>query len=123
MNEKTANSGKNYIDAEALDGETRHAAIEWARRRGAHGGSMRDPVTYRGRGVEWVRPTDLAARGSARVAGAGINFQSELRRRTHEATLARVRGIGEHTRRLPPLSAFGRGAARSGTGRDAIVPA
>jgi len=123
MNEKTTDSGKNYIDAEALDAETKHSAVEWARLRSAPRSSMRDSAVYPARGVEWVRPTDLMARSSARVAGAGINFQSELRRRTHEATLARVRGIGEHTRRLPPLSAFGRGAARSGTGRDTIGPA
>ena len=28
-------------------------------------------------GVEWVRPTDLMASRSARIAGRGINFQAE----------------------------------------------
>lgn len=120
MNEKTADSGTNYIDTEALNAETKHAAVEWARLRSAPRSAMRDSAAYRARGVEWVRPTDLMARGSARVAGAGINFQSELRRRTHKATRTSVRGIAEHTHRLPPLSAFGRGTPRSGTGRAPI---
>ena len=120
MNEKTTDSGKNYIDTEALNAETKQAAVEWARLRSAPRSSMRDSADYRARGVEWVRPTDLMARGSARVAGAGINFQSELRRRAHEATRASVRGIAEHTRRLPPLSAFGRGPTRSGSSRNPI---
>ena len=117
MNEKTTDSGKNYIDTEALNAETKQAAVEWARLRSAPRSSMRDSADYRARGVEWVRPTDLMARGSARVAGAGINFQSELRRRAHEATRTSVHGIAEHARRLPPLSAFGRGTPRPGAGR------
>lgn len=120
MNEKTTDSGKNYIDTEALNAETKQAAVEWARLRSAPRSSMRDSADYRARGVEWVRPTDLMARGSARVAGAGINFQSELRRRAHEATRTSVHGITEHTRRLPPLSAFGRGTPRPGAGRAPI---
>ena len=36
----------------------------------------------RGRGVEWVRPTDLIARHSAHAAGRGLDFQAELARRT-----------------------------------------
>ena len=35
----------------------------------------------RGRGVEWVRPTDLIARHSAHAAGRGLDFQGELARR------------------------------------------
>ena len=79
-----------------------------------------DPSAYRGRGVEWVRPTDLIARGSSRVAGAGINFQTELRRRTFEVTAASARGIADRARHLPPLSAFGHGNSRHGAERGAI---
>lgn len=79
-----------------------------------------DPTVYRGRGVEWVRPTDLIARGSSRVAGAGINFQTELWRRTFEVTAASARGIADRARRLPPLSAFGHGNSRRGADRGAI---
>jgi len=79
-----------------------------------------NPAFYRGRGVEWVRPTDLMARGGSRVAGAGINFQTELRRRTYQATATSARGIAERARRLPPISAFGHGSPRRGAERSAI---
>ena len=61
----------------------------------------------RGRGVEWVRPTDLIARHSAHAAGRGLNFQAELARRTRTTIGAGVRRHGDHARRLPPISAFG----------------
>lgn len=85
-------------------------------------------------GVEWVRPTELLASRSGRIAGRGIDFQAELARRARrvpgqtlratrrgvEATAAKV---SERARRLPPASAFGRGSdqrfswvSRSGIG-------
>lgn len=120
MNENTADVSNHPIDAEALDVTTRHEAVELARLRDHRRVSMRDPATYRGRGVEWVRPTDLVARSSARVAGVGINFQSELHRRTRSAAQDCTRRIAERARRLPPLSAFGRGAMRPDAGRSPI---
>lgn len=120
MNENMADVGKRPIDAEAIDVTTRHEAVELMRVRNQRRGSMRDPATYRGRGVEWVRPTDLVARSSARVAGAAINFQSELHRRTRAAAQENTRRIAERARRLPPLSAFGRGATRTDAGRSSI---
>ncbi len=36
----------------------------------------------RGRGVEWVRPTDLLVRSSGTLAGRGIEFNSEQGRRS-----------------------------------------
>jgi hypothetical protein len=86
------------------------------------------------RGVEWVRPTELLASRSGRIAGRGIDFQSELARRTRRVPVqtARVMGGGvrnaghalsERARKLPPASAFGRGSgerfswvSRSGIG-------
>ena len=62
----------------------------------------------RGRGVEWVRPTDLIARHSAHAAGRGLDFQAELARRTRTPLGAGVRRLGDRARRLPPISAFGR---------------
>ena len=62
----------------------------------------------RGRGVEWVRPTDLIARHSAHAAGRGLDFQAELARRTRTPIGAGVRRHGDRARRLPPISAFGR---------------
>lgn len=83
-----------------------------------------------GRGVEWVRPSELLLSRGGRVAGRGIDFQEELARRarrvpgqTYRATRAGVRVVSERARRLPPVSAFGRGAgerfwwvSRSGIG-------
>ncbi|SJN44751.1 hypothetical protein FM104_13565 [Microbacterium esteraromaticum] len=79
-----------------------------------------DPAAARARGVEWVRPTDLLARGGSRVAGAGIDFQQELARRARGATADRLHVIGDRARRLPPLSAFGRGSAERGVDRGAV---
>lgn len=120
MNENKADVSNHPIDAQTVDVTTRHEAVELARLRNQRRGSMRDPATYRGRGVEWVRPTDLVARSSARVAGAGINFQSELHRRTRSAAQESTRRIAERVRHLPPLSAFGRGATRLDAGRSSI---
>ena len=65
----------------------------------------------RGRGVEWVRPTDLIARHSAHAAGRGLDFQAELARRTRTPIGAGVRRLGDRARRLPPISAVGRSTA------------
>ncbi|SJN15566.1 hypothetical protein FM104_00380 [Microbacterium esteraromaticum] len=85
-------------------------------------------------GAEWVRPTDLLASRMGRVAGRGIDFQSELARRARRVpgqayqgtrTAARSGGrvMSERARKLPPVSAFGRGTreqfswvSRSGIG-------
>jgi hypothetical protein len=65
----------------------------------------------RGRGVEWVRPTDLIARHSAHAAGRGLDFHADLARRTRTPIGAGVRRLGDRARRLPPISAFGRSTA------------
>ena len=70
----------------------------------------RHPIV-RGRGVEWVRPTDLIARHSAHAAGRGLDFQAELARRTRTPIGAGFRRLGDRARRLPPISAFGRSTA------------
>lgn len=85
-------------------------------------------------GVEWVRPTELLASRSGRIAGRGIDFQAELSRRARRVPGQTVRAtrrgarttatkVSERARRLPPASAFGRGAdqrfswvSRSGIG-------
>ncbi|MGO3658652.1 MAG: hypothetical protein ACTJFS_15050 [Micrococcaceae bacterium] len=101
----------DYVLPEAVEA----ASVQHRRTR-----AVIDPTVYRGRGVEWVRPTDLISRASSRVAGAGINFQTELRRRTFEVTAASARGIADRARHLPPLSAFGHGNSRHGAERGAI---
>ncbi|SJN10949.1 hypothetical protein FM113_10580 [Leucobacter sp. 7(1)] len=44
-----------------------------------------DPGSRVGRGIAWVRPTDLIASSTARIAGRGISFQTELAHRTRRA--------------------------------------
>ena len=62
----------------------------------------------RGRGVEWVRPTDLVARHSANVAGRSLDFQAELARRTRTPLRIGMQAARDRARRLPPITAFGR---------------
>ena len=55
-----------------------------------------DPGSRVGRGIAWVRPTDLIASSTARIAGRGINFQTELAhraRRAYRATRNHARDI------------------------------
>lgn len=47
--------------------------------RGTHQGSRV------GRGIAWVRPSDLIASSTARIAGRGINLQTELAQRARRA--------------------------------------
>ena len=63
-------------------------------------GTATDPGSRVGRGIAWVRPTDLIASSTARFAGRGINFQTELAHRarrapgqTYRMTRARARDI------------------------------
>lgn len=73
-----------------------------------------------GRGVEWVRPTDLMARRGATVAGRGIHFQTALSQRSRHGITVGARRIGDRAARLAPLSAFGRGRAQVVPGRSAV---
>ena len=75
----------------------------------------------RGRGVEWVRPTDLIVRSSGTLAGRGIEFNSEQGRRFRSSLAAGARSVSERAKRLPPLSAFGRrGATQDGPARSGV---
>lgn len=86
-------------------------------------GSARERLDQiRGRGVDWVRPTDLLLRGSGNLAGRGITFNVEQHRRVRSTLTTGARTVSARARRLPPLAAFGRlgpqpaGAVRSGVG-------
>lgn len=79
-----------------------------------------DPTARYGRGVEWVRATDLLVRSGSRVAGAGIDLQAELARRARQATSSSTRAISARAKRLPPLSAFGRQSGRHSLDRGAV---
>lgn len=84
-----------------------------------------------GRGVTWVRPSDLMTQAGGRIAGAGISFEAELARRARRAPVSAVavsrralrarqpereslhRGAGrDRASRLPELSEFGRSRRR-----------
>lgn len=74
-----------------------------------------------GRGVEWLRPTDLIAHQTSRLAGRGIDFHAELARRARAPIATGARRIGDRARRLPPVNAFGRrGTARQGPARSGV---
>jgi hypothetical protein len=64
-----------------------------------------------GRGVVWVRPSDLIHQVSGHVAGRGIDFQAELARRARRLSVQTVavsrKGISDRAAKLSPLSAFG----------------
>lgn len=77
------------------------------------------------RGVMWVRPTELVGLKGGAVTRRGIDFQTELARRTRrlpaQAVAVSRRGISRRTHRLPPVSAFGnRGGAQSAPIRSTI---
>ena len=62
-----------------------------------------DPASRVGRGIAWVRSTDLIASSTARIAGRGINLQAELAHRArrapghaYRATRNGVRDIRDH---------------------------
>ncbi|MEE8869869.1 MAG: hypothetical protein SOH99_13585 [Acidipropionibacterium acidipropionici] len=61
-----------------------------------------------GRGVDWVRPSDLMARAGGAVSRRGIDFQDALSRRARSGIAAGAQRLSAQARRLPPLSAFGR---------------
>lgn len=103
-------------DAEAAG--TPDAIKEAASRRAAKEKLAR----VRGRGVDWVRPTDLFAHGGGALSRRGIDVTAAGNRRLRAPIDKGARWVSERARRLPPSSAFGRlggtdrGQARSGVG-------
>lgn len=57
-----------------------------------------DPGSRVGRGIVWVRPTDLITSSTARIAGRGINFQGELAHRARRAPGQAYRATRNHAR-------------------------
>ncbi len=77
--------------------------------------TARDGGSRVGRGIAWVRPSDLIASSTARLAGRGIDFQAELAHRvrrapgqTYRATRNRARDARDRraARVAPESSAF-----------------
>ncbi|GAA1532548.1 hypothetical protein [Brevibacterium picturae] len=74
-----------------------------------------------GRGVDWVRPTDLVARSSAAMAGRGIALQEHLARKVDRGLVTAGKSVGAFAaKKLPPLKAFGRSHAREPAVRSAV---
>lgn len=61
-------------------------------------GTTTDPGSRLERGIAWVRPTDLIASSTARIAGRGINFQTELAHRARRAPGHAYRATRNHAR-------------------------
>lgn len=75
----------------------------------------------RGRGVEWVRASDLITRGSSVAAGAGIRFNKAAAIQTRRGVATAGRAISKRARQLPPPWAFGRrNAPADGPVRPAV---
>jgi len=75
----------------------------------------------RGRGVDWVRPTDLIAQGGGRLSRRGIDRTAEMNRHVRAPIEKGARWVAERAKRLPPLSAFGRrGGAEQGPHRSGV---
>lgn len=86
--------------------------------------AAKDKAEQKRPGVEWVRPSELIASRSGRIAGRGIDFEAELARRTrrapgqviragHRGVRAGTRFVSERARLLPPVSDFGRSGGPS----------
>ncbi|CEG92730.1 hypothetical protein [Propionibacterium freudenreichii] len=79
-------------------------------------------ASVRGRGIEWVRASDLITRGTSGVAGAGIRFHQTVGTQARHGLASGVSAVSRLARELPPVSAFGRrnapatAATRSGVG-------
>lgn len=75
----------------------------------------------RGRGVEWVRASDLITRGSSVAAGAGIRLNKATAIQTRRSVATAGRAISKRARQLPPPRAFGRrNAPADGPVRPAV---
>lgn len=77
--------------------------------------------SIRARGIDWVRPTDLLARGGSSIARAGINFQKELARTTRAGMSRGTKALSERVHKLPPLSAFGKSKMPHAHERGAVA--
>lgn len=75
------------------------------------GGGGRQQTSGRGHGVtvQWLRPTELAARIAARTAAGAVAAHQAAHRQVRDSVRARLTGDGNAPRgRLAPPTAFGR---------------
>lgn len=71
-------------------------------------------------GIVWVRASDLLSSSSGRLAGRGLDFETELARRLRRAPATARHTLRERADRLPPLSAFGRSREYPHFNRDGL---
>lgn len=72
----------------------------------------------RARGVDWVRPSDLLARGTGGMSRAAIDFNTHLSEQSRTGLVHGATWVGARARKLPHPSAFGHGHGRDRTGAD-----
>ncbi len=85
---------------------------------GASEGASEDPKRRRLR-VDWVRPTDLAARAGAGGLALGGEWNMRLHAWLRAQPRRAVNAAADGVRRLPALSRFGQSAGRQATTRSA----
>lgn len=79
-----------------------------------------DPAKARARGVDWVRTSDLMARGSAKASRLAIDFDVYLAHKARDPLARGIQHIGDKARELPPLSSFGRRTPGRGAERGPV---
>lgn len=79
-----------------------------------------DPGKRKARGVDWVRSSDLLARGSGVVSRLAIDFDAHLAHKARAPLARGIKHVGAKVRELPPISAFGRGKGHEGAGRGPV---
>ncbi|WP_293785602.1 hypothetical protein [uncultured Aeromicrobium sp.] len=79
-----------------------------------------DPGKRKARGVDWVRSSDLLARGSGIASRLAIDFEAHLAHKARDPLIRGAKHLGAKVRELPPLSAFGRSKTREDTGRGPV---
>lgn len=79
-----------------------------------------DPALRKARGVDWVRTSDLMARGTGQISRLAIDFEANLAHKAHDGLARGVTRLGAKEREMPPISAFGRSTSRDGAGRGPV---
>ena len=79
-----------------------------------------DPALRKARGVDWVRSSDLLARGSGVASRLAIDFEANLAHKARDPLARGAKQLGQRMRELPPVSAFGRSTGHEGAGRGPV---
>ena len=89
--------------------------------RSGHSALLQGAATRRSRnGIVWVRASDLLSNGAGRVAGLGMDVDSEFVRRIRRMPASTRRAVQRREPRLSPLSAFGTSSTDRRFDRDGL---